>query len=307
MIVRPRNATSIFTLLFALKGSIIPVIWPRVLYTMLLSLAVVATDLRGLVIHFSIDPAMLTLLGLTLAIFLGFRNSVAYQRWWEGRTLWGDLIIASRNLARQTQAFMPSLDPDPRKQLVHDVIGFSHALRHHLRDSAPDSDLQRWLAPGVYAAAMASPNRPNAVLGAIGETYAQAARATGLDGMLSAAIDRELCQLSHVMGACERIKTTPIPFAYILLLHRTVLVYCFMLPFCLIDPLGWLTPIAVGILAYTFFGLDAIGEQIEGPFDTLPNDLPLDALCRTIEINLLSLLGETDLPQPLEPVEYVLS
>jgi putative membrane protein len=306
MIVRPHNAHSVITLLFALKGSIIPVIWPRVLYTMLLSSAIVIAEQRGIAVHFTFNAAFLTLLGLTLAIFLGFRNTVAYQRWWEGRTLWGELVISTRNLARQALVFMPGLAATQQQRLVYDLIGFTHALRHHLRDTNPETDLQKWLSDEVCAAALTSPNRPNIILGAIGDSYVRSARAAGVDSMLIAAMDREINQLSHVLGGCERIRNTPIPFAYILLLHRTVHIYCFILPFCLIGPLGWLTPIAVGVLAYTFFGLDAIGTQIEDPFDLLPNDLPLDAISRNIEINLLSLLGDTDLPQHLEAKDGVL-
>jgi ion channel-forming bestrophin family protein len=307
MIVRPHDSHSVITLLFARKGSIVPVIWRRVLYTMLLSLMVVTAQRRGFAIHFTLDAAPLTLLGLTLAIFLSFRNNVAYQRWWEGRTLWGDLIIATRNLTRQTMSFMPSLSLAERQRLVYSLVGFTHALRHHLRGTNPDADLRRWLPADVCATVLASPNHPSAVLGAIGDAYAQTARGMGVDSILLVEMDREINQLSHVLGGCERIKGTPIPFAYILLLHRTVHVYCFLLPFCLMGPLGWLTPLAVGVLAYTFFGLDAIGAQIEDPFDLLPNDLPLDALSRNVEINLCSLLGESDLPAPLEPKDFVLS
>lgn len=307
MIIRPHNAHSVTTLLFASKGSIVPVIWRRVLYTMLLSLVVVTAEREGLALRFTMDAAPLTLLGLTLAIFLGFRNNVAYQRWWEGRTLWGELVNVTRNLARQTLTFMPSLPATRQRQLVHALIGFTHALRHHLRGTDPETDLRRWLPAEACTAVLAAPNRPNAVLGLLGGMYAQAARAAGIDSMLLVEMDRGLDQLSHVLGGCERIKGTPIPFAYILLLHRTVHVYCFMLPFCLIGPLGWLTPVAVGVLAYTFFGLDAIGEQIEDPFDLLSNDLPLDTISRNIEINLGSLLGDPELPAPLEPKDFVLS
>lgn len=307
MIVRPREAHSVTTLLFAMKGSVVPAIWPRVLYTVLLSVVVVFAERRGVVLHFTLEPGLLTLLGLTLAIFLGFRNTVAYQRWWEGRILWGDLVIATRNLTRQTIAFMPGLPEQERKQLIRTVIGFVHALRHHLRGTSSDQDMQQWLTPADYALALASPNRPNVVLGELGRSYAEAARGIGLDSILLSSMDRELNQLSHVLGGCERIRNTPIPFAYILLLHRTVHIYCFILPFCLVSPLGWFTPVAVGILAYTFFGLDAIGTEIEDPFDMLANDLPLDALSQVIEINLLSLLGASDLPAPLEPKDYVLS
>jgi ion channel-forming bestrophin family protein len=307
MIVRPHKTHSVTTLLFAMKGSIIPIIWPRVLYTMLLSVAVVLLDREGIATHFQLNAAPLTLLGLTLAIFLGFRNNVAYQRWWEGRIHWGDLVIATRNLTRQTLSFLGDLSEERRRQLVYGQIGFTHALRHHLRGTDGGADLRRWLPEDQCNAAMASPNPANHVLGMLGKAYAQGAYEARTDSILLAEMDRELNQFSNVMGGCERIKNTPIPFAYILLLHRTVHVYCFMLPFCLIGPLGWLTPLAVGVLAYTFFGLDAIGEQIEDPFDLLPNDLPLDAISRTIEISLCSLLGDADIPPPLLPRDFVLN
>ncbi|MCY1165805.1 Bestrophin, RFP-TM, chloride channel [compost metagenome] len=107
-------------------------------------------------------------------------------------------------------------------------------------------------------------------------------------------------------ASCERIKSSPLPFSYTLLLHRTAYMYCFLLPFGLVDTIGFMTPFVVGIVAYTFFGLDALGDEIEEPFGLLPNDLPLDAICRAIEIDLRESLGETNLPKPLEPVDYCL-
>lgn len=307
MIVRPQNPNSVATLLFALKGSVVPIIWPRVLYTMVLSVAVVLADRQGLVARFTLEAAPLTLLGLTLAIFLGFRNNVAYQRWWEGRILWGELVVVTRNLARQVRSFMPTLEQAEQSRLIYLVIGFTHALRHHLRGTEPDKDLRHWLPKEAFDEAMASPNKPNIVLGYIGKQYVESARSVGLDSMFTASMDVEMSKLSHVLGGCERIKNTPIPFAYILLLHRTVHVYCFMLPFYLIGSMGWLTPLAVGIIAYTFFGLDEIGGQIEDPFDLLDNDLPLDTLCRSIEISLKDLLNEKGLPSPIMPKNSVLS
>ncbi len=113
--------------------------------------------------------------------------------------------------------------------------------------------------------------------------------------------------MAAVAAACERIKHTPIPFPYSLLLHRTAWLYCFLLPFGLVDTVGYMTPFVVAIVAYTFFGLDALGDEIEEPFGTADNHLPLDALCREIEINLREALGETELPLLLQPVENRLS
>lgn len=293
-------------MLFTLRGSIVPVIWKRVLGMVLLSILVVLLETRVPHTGVELGAIPLTLMGLTLAIFLGFRNTVAYERWWEARTLWGELLIVVRNLARQTLSLPDDLSAPERQRLVHRLIAFSHALRHHLRGTEPGDDVSRWLAPDEAALLAGRPNPPNVLLGLIGQGYAELRRQGRLDPILLASMDAQVTRMSYVLGGCERIQGTPIPFAYILLLHRTVYMYCLLLPFCLIGSVGWVTPLMVGVLSYTFFGLDALGDQIENPFDRLPNDLALDAMCRTIEIGLGELLGEQTLPPALQPVDGVL-
>jgi putative membrane protein len=292
MTVHSRTPT-VRSILFTLNGSIVPVIWRRVVYTMLLSVIVVWVDFHLYTMKAGLNSAPLTLMGLTLAIFLGFRNTVAYQRWWDARTLWGELIVACRNATRQTLAFLPDASETTRRELVHSLIAFAYAMRHHLRGKDPSADLVPWLPSQAVAAVMAAPNRPTALLAHMGVAFANAARTEGASPILMAAIDSELGKLSNVQGGCERIQGTPLPYAYILLLHRTVHIYCFLLPFCLVGLVGWFTPLLVGVLAYTFFGLDALGDQIEDPFDILPNDLPLDAYCLTVKNDLVALVGDT--------------
>jgi ion channel-forming bestrophin family protein len=305
MVVHPPQR-SLRLMLFTLRGSIIPVIWKQVLGMMLLSVVAVLLERRlpGAGIQLGATPP--TLMGLTLAIFLGFRNTVAYQRWWEARTLWGELLIVLRNLARQTISLTHDVPAQERQRAIHRLIAFAHALRHQLRGTAPGEDVSRWLAPDDAAAIAGRSNPPNVLLGLISQGYAQWQRDGHLDAILLASIDAQVTRASYVLGGCERIQNTPIPFAYLLLLHRTVYIYCLLLPFCLIGSVGWWTPLMVGVLSYTFFGLDALGDQIENPFDRLPNDLALDAMCRTIEIGLGELQGEQALPPPLEPVDGVL-
>jgi putative membrane protein len=127
-----------------------------------------------------------------------------------------------------------------------------------------------------------------------------------LEGCLAANIDETMSAITAAAAACERIKGTPIPFSYTLMLHRTAYLYCFLLPFGLVDVIGFMTPFVVGIVAYTFFGLDALGDEIEEPFGNLPNDLALDAICRGIEINLRGALGEEHGLMPLQPVNFCL-
>ena len=113
-----------------------------------------------------------------------------------------------------------------------------------------------------------------------------------IDTIIQAAIDNNLNRLSEILGGCERIANTPIPYTYSVLLHRTIYIYCFLLPFGLIDSIGWMTPFIVTFIGYTFIALDAIVTQIEEPFGIEKNDLALNSMCQTIESSLLEMLGK---------------
>ncbi|WP_027348795.1 bestrophin family protein [Halotalea alkalilenta] len=295
MIIHPRH-TSVWILLFSIKGSIIPAIWRKVLFTVLISSAVVAAHGTLYLHEVTLTATPFTLWGLTLAIFLAFRNTVAYQRFWEARTLWGELLIVTRNLTRQSLTLLPALSAQERLSLANTPVGFSYVLKDALRGVPPSADAERLLDDAARQETLGKQNPPNALLGLIGRRFAGQARRCGADAIVQVEIDQQLTRLSYVLGGCERIKNTPIPYPYILMLHRIVHIYCFLLPLCLVDSLGWFTPFAVCVLAYTFFGLDALGDQIADPFDTRPNDLPLDAICRGIEISTLELL---DRPAPM--------
>lgn len=314
MIVRPRPRGIEY--FFVLRGSILPNIWIKLATT--IATAIVVTLSHGTFYHLKITLTTIpfTLMGLALAIFLGFRNSASYERFWEGRKLWGMLLGSCRNLTRQVDAF---LLPTPaggaaelaeigamRRRIALAGLAFAHTLRHQLRDSAPAADLQR-LLPDADAARIDRLQRPAAgLLQSIGNDLHECLRRGWISAPLAAETDRSLCQMSEVLSACERLRNTPLPFSYAVLLHRTVYLYCYLLPFGLIDSIGVLTPIVVGIVAYTFFGLDAIGDEIEEPFGTTANDLPLAALCVDIEISVREALGERDLPRMPDPVHYCL-
>lgn len=123
--------------------------------------------------------------------------------------------------------------------------------------------------------------------------WVQQARVNGkIDTILQAAFDENLNKLSDITGGCERIASTPIPYTYHILLHRTVYIYCFLLPFGFVDSLNWLTPFIVIFIAYTFVALEAIADEIEEPFGTAPNDLALNAMTEMIETTLLEMGGK---------------
>jgi putative membrane protein len=133
-----------------------------------------------------------------------------------------------------------------------------------------------WLQPREQAGMAAARGGANGLLTRNALDFARWLREGRLPAPLAAEVDRTLAALASVQAGCERIATTPIPFAYTLLLHRTAWLYCLLLPFGLVDLIGVMTPVVVAIVTYTFFGLDALGDEIEQPFGMRPHHLPLD-------------------------------
>lgn len=315
MIVRERPSG--IRLFFAMRGSVLG----QIRWTLLANivLAVLVTLSHGHLFEYKLNVTALpfTLIGLPLAIFLGFRNNACYDRYWEARKLWGDLLLRGRNLSRQVLTLIaePSAgaaelpDGDERVRMIRRLVAFAHALKHQLRGSVDErEEVRRWLTPEDHAAARSASNVPAALMLQMGRDLRRCHQQGRVDSILTASIDATLSGLIAAAAACERIKNSPLPFPYTLLLHRTAHLYCFLLPFGLVDSMGLLTPIVVAIVAYTFFGLDAVGDEIEEPFGLRPNDLPLDAICRTLEIDMLQALGapEDEVPEPLRPVDCCL-
>lgn len=303
MIIRDRPPG--WRLFFSVRGSILHRIKWELATT--ITIATIVTLVHGRVFEFKVTltPIPFSLVGLALAIFLGFRNSATYDRWWEGRRHWGELVIQCRSLTRMILAHLGPADRALATVQVRRLIAFAHVLRHTLRETT-DRDSAAFLAPAEGIALTDSANRNDALLRAISTDLAAATAARKIEPIQCARIEDGLTALARVQAGCERIKGTPLPFSYSLLLHRTAHLYCLLLPFGLIDNIGYTTPVVVGLISYTFFGLDTIADEIENPFGLLPNHLPLEAICRRIEIDLRDALGESDLPPPLRPVDFCL-
>jgi putative membrane protein len=313
MILRKRPSG--LGLFLVLRGSVMPRILPTLIVNIVVATLVTLShgDLYNVKITLTTIP--FTLIGLPLAIFLGFRNNAAYDRFWEGRRLWGELVNRSRSLARQCVSLIAYPTParasdgmkDVRVRMVYRAIAFAHALRCELRDQDGGADVRALLLPDEAGQMAKSFNKPDFLMRQMGMDLGLCLKEGRIDSCLAASIDATLSAMTASATSCERIKNTPIPFSYTLLLHRTAYVYCFLLPFGLVDSIGFMTPFVVAIVAYTFFGLDALGDEIEEPFGLAANDLPLDAMCRVIEIELRESLHDAHVPAPLTPVNYCLS
>lgn len=291
-------------LLFTLRGSILPVIWKKLAVIVALSVATAWMWHAHREVMPDLAAAPFGIVGVALSIVLGFRNNACYDRWWEARRQWGQLIVELRCFARDAMTLLPA-DPSRQERIVRGAIGYAHALHTLLRPGAA-ADAAPWLPTDTREAVLASRNPPNAILLFLTREL-QRFRAEGaLADMIYALFDARLTAMSGIGTACERIRSTPTPFAYTLLVHRTTWLFCLLLPFGLAGQLGWMTPLLTLIPAYAFFGLDALGDELERPFGLTANSLPLDAMVRGVEIDLLETLGVAELPEPLRAERWLL-
>jgi putative membrane protein len=300
MIVRPKP--TLWDVMFTLKGSIAQTIAIRLVVITFAALLVTLFSFRHPDVFSRLSAGPFTLIGLSLSIFMSFRNNACYDRWWEGRKQWGLLIVEVRALIRETAALGDAPD---RVTLLRAVCGFSHALAARLREADEAAAAVDWLPPGDRDVA-ATPNPTDAVLGAAGAALDRLVARGLVSDWRYTVLEARLVGMSGVQAACERIRGTPLPFAYTLLLHRTAYLFCGLLPFGLAHPLGWATPLVTAIVSYTFFGLDALGDELEQPFGFDVNDLPLVSIVRVIERDIRAALGEVDLPPVLQPVDFLL-
>ncbi len=296
MIVRDRPRAH--ELLFALRGSVVPLIAPGVLGLMVFAAAMVWAH-RQFDLFPMIDGIGFTVFGVALSLFLGFRNNAAYDRWWEARRLWGGLLADMRSLAREVDIFVP--DAALRARLLGGALAFLHLHRANLRNLDDDA-LARELGGALADAA----HPPSAALDAIASAIATARRDGTIDGFGAMALDTRLASMSLQQAGCERIAVTPLPYVYSLLVYRTTYLYCLLLPFALVGPAGWMTPVFMGVVGYVFLGLAEVSEELSHPFGLTPNALPLDAICRAAEISIAPHLGQVP-PAPLEAVDFYLS
>ena len=311
----PREPLSWLRLVLRLRGTaLIRIKWRLTAVFILASLLTAYEHTSGAKLGLSHTP--FSLVGLALSIFLGFRNAASYDRFWEGRKFWGLLVNTTRSYAREVVTLV-GLTADPQDGAVHSevrrlqedmikrMIAYCHTFRQQLRGGADMESLAEYLPAAERPLLQRDPNPAMALLASIGERLVEAQRKGLLHVYHLGLIDETLSKLSDIQGGCERIRNTPVPFSYNVEIHRLVGLYCCTLPFALFDSMGLLTPVVTVLVAYAFLGIDALGDELEDPFGTDPNDLPLSALCTIIERDLKARIGYP-LPAAATPIDEVL-
>ncbi|MCW1976368.1 bestrophin family protein [Xanthomonas campestris] len=252
-------------------------------------------------------PALpLTIFGSALALFLGFRANSTYQRWWEGRVLWGQMINASRNLVRLCVSVLSAPEAAAvGRSIALRQVAYVHALRCQLRRLPVGVELESRLDADEVAAVVTRTNVANGLLDTTGRAVEQARRDGWIDSIQQASVERILVDIANAQGGMERLKNTPLPYQYRFYPNLFTRVFCILLPIGLVETLQYATPVGSTVAGLMFLAVLKIGDELVDPFANTIHDLPLDSMCRTVEIDALQAIGERA-PEPLQPVDGVL-
>ncbi len=234
---------------------------------------------------------MHNLLGFAISMLLVFRTNTAYDRWWEGRKMWGGLVNCSRNLAIKLNAYLPPEDAENRLWLARVIGHFAVELKDHLLrdntrfllDERPHPEL-----PELDRAKHVPSQIAGSLVVRVNELLSENQQLL---------LNNDVTALLDICGACERIKNTPIPYSYITFLKKFIVAYSITLPLGYVFAMGWLAVPVVVFVFYVLASLELIAEQIEDPFGNDSNDLPMDRLSQMIGVQVTEILSRQGFDQ----------
>ena len=272
-------------------------------------------DVIVTIVYFKITPHVrpidlqFSLFGSALAFYIGVSVNAAYARWWESRGLWGLMINASRNVARQALMFCNEDGANAHRGIGREMaraqIAFVNVLRTSLRGEDVASEAGTYLSPQMAARLPEMVNKPNAILTEVGRLAAEAYKAGMLDTYSRVRIETTLVDIANAQGGMERIKNTPLPSQFRFFPSFFAKVFCVILPFAVVQDLGIYTPIGSALVGLMFMMAVEIGLDLMNPFDNDVYDVPMTSMCRTVENDLLQMMGEPA-KEKIAPVKGVL-
>ncbi|MED0998955.1 bestrophin family protein [Bacillus mobilis] len=285
--------------IFTLKGTIIRDIFPQIVFYTCVSTIVAVINYYYAEININQTPWVIV--GGALGLLLVFRTNTAYDRYWEGRKLFGTIGACTRNLAISFLCHWDSkgkvMDPEKIKCL-HLLIAFPKLAKAHLRDEKNLAEIKSLLdicSEKEREILGKSIHLPISITYMLKTILSKGLKAGQIHPSAIISMETDLNMLLTSVGGCDRIKTTPIPFAYFAHIKILLIIFCTTLPIGLVDSLGWFTVLATTFISFAFIGIEAIGVEIEDPFGQDPNDLPLEGMCIGIEAQLVNLYNQNDL------------
>jgi putative membrane protein len=296
-------------------AKVVSYIWKELLFSLIIS-SIVFFLVKGGQLKPYIPFSVAAILGSALAIFIAFRNNSSYSRWWEARTIWGGIINNSRIFARQLIANAENAIAAGKtnsekiisfkKEMIDRQAAFAHALRLHLRRQESWQELQHLLDKKEFETFLTIQNKPNFILLQQGIRMKEAMREEILGPFDNISMEPNLATFNNWQGSCERIKNTPLLRQYDYFTKLFLWAFIVLLPFSLVADFSkleyeWLLIPVCAIISFVFAVMGKVGEVNEDPFENRITDVPLTALCNTIERDLKEMLGEKELPAKLNP------
>lgn len=280
----PYSSRNWLRLLFSVRGSLSRGVLLRVLAFGAIAGAVVLLDELGVRVH--LPAGVHETSAAVIALILAFRTNTAYNRFWEGRSLWGAIVNASRNLAQIAECHVKD-GTDEAHAFSTWIVVFAWVTRRRLRSETSWPEIERLLDPTDFAALAAAPHPSLFAARRLSRLISQWIEQRRVDPMMGANAQRLVASLIDSLGGCEKIAKTPSPLGHVLLMERFIALYLATLPFMLVTRIEMLAPVATMLIAYPILLLDALGAALDDPFGHDPSHLPLTRICLTIEKDLL--------------------
>ncbi len=282
-----------FSLIFhAYSRGVMRTLTPAIIFMTIYSAVLSYVLLDVLRFHesdFHTTISMHSLLGIVLGLFLVFRTNSSYDRWWEGRKLWGSMVNNTRNLSHKLNAFLDVNDVDNRVWFAQMIPNFVFSVKEHLRKGALLSEFEEVDSKFIENLKNFQhiPNRLSSMMYLrINNLY----KTNVITGDQLFLVDKELKEFSEIVGACERIRNTPIPYNYSMYIKQFIFIYLITLPLAFVTTSGYITVPIVMLVTFVLLSVELIAEEIEDPFGRDINDLPTDELAEKIKVNVKEIL-----------------
>ncbi len=276
------NPKSWVQLIFAFhKSDTFRILWKEIIYIGLFTLLIAWVELNYFPDAVVLEKliSVYSLIGFVISLLLVFRTNTAYDRWWEGRKKWGEIVNDTRNLSLKLSALLS--DPDDRRFFQCHITSFVYAMKEHLRKGVDVSTLS--LNTDEKSEVLKMDHVPAAIIGNMYKKLKELRTNGTISELEFVSMDTNLNALMNSLGACERIKNTPIPYSYSLFLKKFIFVYVTTLPIAFVNLFGYYAALIATFVFYVLVSMEVLAEEIEDPFGTDDNDLPTDQLAERIE------------------------
>lgn len=261
----------------------------RILWRELVYIAILTAIIASIELHFFPNSNVLknltsvySLLGFVISLLLVFRTNTAYDRWWEGRKMWGSVVNDTRNLGTIISAFQ--ISQDEKEIFRTGITAFSFSMKEHLRG-------KKSIFKGCWEMPKDVKHQPLWIASELRKRIQILMDENKIDSLQWKQLNKHLDQLVDSLGACERIRNTPIPYSYSLFFKKFIFIYVVTMPLAFVEVFEYWSVLISTFVFYALVSMEILAEEIEDPFGLDSNDLPLDAICDTIETNLLEVFS----------------